>query len=138
MYCQFQSDDGLQHACAICGKTLQTRFRHASSRIARICSGRPLTAAPKGPGDYLHAMIRYWTGEDIERDCQCEAWIDRMNAWGPAGCREHLNEIVAHMLSEAKKRGWKLTGMPGAKTVVGLAVRRACRMAEKAEAARAN
>lgn len=93
---------------------------------------------PKGPGDYLHEMIKRWTGEDIERGCQCKAWIDRMNAWGPAGCREHLDEIVAHMLSEAKKRGWKLTGMPGAKTVAGLAVKRACRMAEKAEAARAN
>jgi hypothetical protein len=109
-------------------------------------SAQPIPVTPlipekerkKGPGDYLHETIKHWTGEDIERGCQCKAWIDRMNAWGPAGCREHLNEIVAHMLSEAKKRGWKLAGLPGAATVAGLAVRRACRMAEKAEAARAN
>jgi hypothetical protein len=29
-----------------------------------------------------------------------------MNDWGPAGCREHLNEIVEWMMEEAKKRGW--------------------------------
>jgi hypothetical protein len=138
MNCTFHTNDGINHVCMVCGKPLRTHFVHAPARIVRICSGRPLTAAPKGPGDYLHAMIRYWTGEDIDHGCQCKAWIDRMNAWGSAGCREHLNEIVAHMLSEAKKRGWKLTGMPGAKTVAGLAVKRACRMAEKAEAARAN
>ena len=92
----------------------------------------------RGPGDYLHNMILRWTGEGMTLGCDCKAWIARMNDWGPAGCLQHIDEIVAHMLSEAKKRGWKLTGMPGAKTVVGLAVRRACRMAEKAEAARAN
>ena len=29
-----------------------------------------------------------------------------MNAWGPAGCREHLDEIVGWMAEEANKRGW--------------------------------
>ncbi len=29
-----------------------------------------------------------------------------MNAWGPAGCREHLEEIVGWMVEEANKRGW--------------------------------
>lgn len=88
-------------------------------------------AVMKGPGDLLHEMIKRWTGEDIETGCQCRSWIVRMNAWGPAGCREHLDEIVAHMLSEAKKRGWTLAGLPGVTTVAALAVRRACRLVEK-------
>ena len=29
-----------------------------------------------------------------------------MNAWGPTGCREHLDEIVGWLAEEAKKRGW--------------------------------
>ncbi len=29
-----------------------------------------------------------------------------MNAWGPAGCREHLDEIVGWLVDEAAKRGW--------------------------------
>lgn len=93
---------------------------------------------PKGPGDYLHAMITRWTGEDIRPTCNCRSWIARMNAWGPDGCREHLDEIVGHMLSEAKKRGWKLAGLPGAATVARLAVRRACRLAEKEKARHAD
>jgi len=36
-----------------------------------------------------------------------------MNAWGSAGCREHLDEIVDHLLEEAKKRSWRLrVGIP--------------------------
>jgi len=29
-----------------------------------------------------------------------------MNAWGVAGCREHLTEIVDHMMAQATERGW--------------------------------
>ncbi len=29
-----------------------------------------------------------------------------MNAWGPPGCREHLDEIVEWLAEEAKNRGW--------------------------------
>jgi hypothetical protein len=29
-----------------------------------------------------------------------------MNAWGPSGCREHLDEIVGWLEEEAGKRGW--------------------------------
>lgn len=143
--CQpIQAPDG-QWYCSLCGRGPEKTYFYARCLVRNpvTADSTPRRAAGEqdhsttanrlqGPGDYLHEMIKRWTGEDIERGCQCKAWIDRMNAWGPSGCREHLDEIVAHMLSEAKKRGWKLTGMPGAKTVAGLAVRRACRMAEKA------
>jgi hypothetical protein len=38
-----------------------------------------------------------------------------MHAWGPAGCREHLEEIADWLLEEARKRGrWRyLAALPG-------------------------
>ena len=36
-----------------------------------------------------------------------------MNDWGPAGCREHLDKIVDHLVDVATKRRWTL-GMIGA------------------------
>ena len=135
--CVVVTEDGFSFRCVTCGRTLISPVRLEVWQIHLICSDGTDVSA-KGPGDYLHDMILRWTGEGMTLGCDCKAWIAKMNAWGPAGCREHLNEIVAHMLEEAKKRGWKLAGLPGAATVAGLAVRRACRMAEKAEAARAN
>jgi len=40
-----------------------------------------------------------------------------MNAWGPAGCREHLEEIVGWMVEEANKRGrWRYAvSVPGSR-----------------------
>lgn len=29
-----------------------------------------------------------------------------MNAWGPAGCREHREEILAHLRSAYQKTDW--------------------------------
>ena len=62
--------------------------------------------ANRGPGDYLHGIIIRWTGEVPTEDCQCRSRIAQMNAWGPAGCRVHLDEIVEWLAEEAKNRGW--------------------------------
>jgi len=52
------------------------------------------------PGDVLHYLLR--TRYDVTiASCKCQEWIDRMNAWGSSGCREHLEEIVAHLFEEA-------------------------------------
>jgi len=73
----------------------------------------------KGPGDHLHDLIRRWLGQDVG-DCHCQEWIDRMNAWGPDECRDHVGEIVSHILAEAKNRGWwkVLANMPGARWAI--------------------
>ena len=31
-----------------------------------------------------------------------------MNAWGPAGCREHIEDIVDRLEKKATERGWKI------------------------------
>jgi hypothetical protein len=71
-------------------------------------TGSPSGAPPsaKGPGDYLHDTILYWVGESPTSDCQCNSRIVQMNAWGPAGCREHRDEIVDWLVDEATNRGW--------------------------------
>jgi FkbM family methyltransferase len=52
------------------------------------------------PGDALHGILREEHGFKIA-SCKCQEWIDKMNAWGPSGCREHLTEIVDHLYEEA-------------------------------------
>ena len=76
----------------------------------RNCDGtpdlRPAAGQLLGPGDWLHVAILKWVGEGPTRKCGCEDRINQMNAWGPEGCREHLDEIVGWMEGEAKKHGW--------------------------------
>jgi hypothetical protein len=60
----------------------------------------------KGPGDHLHDAILSWVGESPTNDCQCNSRIAQMNVWGPAACREHLDEIVDWLVDEATHRGW--------------------------------
>lgn len=52
------------------------------------------------PGDVLHGILREEHGFKIA-SCKCQEWIDRMNAWGSDGCREHIAEIVDHLFDEA-------------------------------------
>jgi FkbM family methyltransferase len=52
------------------------------------------------PGDVLHGILREEHGFRVA-SCKCQEWIDKMNAWGPSGCREHLTEIVDHLYDEA-------------------------------------
>ncbi|MDA1232964.1 MAG: hypothetical protein O2856_19530 [Planctomycetota bacterium] len=52
-------------------------------------------------GTVLHRLLRDRFGAKIAK-CKCQEWIDRMNAWGPDGCTEHLDEIVEHLIQEAR------------------------------------
>ena len=87
----------------------------------------------RGTGTILHRMIKDRTGEDYTPNCGCNDMVRRMNAWGPAGCREHLNEIVTKMHTEAKNRPkWKLlASLPGVKLVMKRMVLSAIREAER-------
>ena len=39
--------------------------------------------------------------------CPCLDWAERMNAWGPAGCRQQADVITAHMRRSARAYGWQ-------------------------------
>ena len=58
------------------------------------------------PGDHLHTLIARYFSTESSTGCGCGSMISQMNAWGVVGCREHLDEIIDHMLSQAKERGW--------------------------------
>ena len=85
-----------------------------------------------GPGTELHGLIRQFFGQDYAANCGCENMVRKMNAWGPDGCREHMDEIVDKMIHEGKKRKLLASSLPGArlvaKRVVSLAIRRSGEM----------
>jgi SAM-dependent methyltransferase len=63
-------------------------------------------------------------GIEHRDDCQCLAWAERMNAWGPAGCRQQRAAISAHMRDSARGYGWGDLTKAAAKAVTtGLALR---------------
>ncbi len=93
----------------------------------------PAIPATRGPGDYLHDAILRWVGEAPTEDCQCRSRIAQMNAWGPQGCREHLDEIVEWLSSEAQRRGWGTAKLPGVRWAVKRLVLSAIHKAERAD-----
>lgn len=98
-------------------------------RVEAIKNGHTFTGVPF----HLHALILRFTGQDFLPGCGCQDMMERMEEWGPDGCREHLKEIVDKMESEGKKRGWKnklLASVPivsrmAMKTMVLYAIRKA-------------
>ena len=77
-------------------------------------------------------MIKDRLGEDYQAGCGCEDMVHLMNTWGPAGCRAHIDEIIAKMHTEAQKRPkWKLlASLPGSKLFIKRMVLSAIREAE--------
>lgn len=70
--------------------TLQGKPRPRRVAVARV----------NGPGDHLHDAIARWCGVQPSEGCGCQSKIAQMNAWGPQGCREHLDEIVRWLLEK--------------------------------------
>jgi len=48
------------------------------------------------PGSELSKLLAK-LGFAHDGDCGCSSLAVKMDAWGPAGCREHMPEIVAHL-----------------------------------------
>ncbi len=87
-----------------------------SSRLDRVRNGH-------GPGSQLWRLLES-LGVQHSADCQCLTRAEQMNAWGPAGCREHRDDIIAWMRQGQDRFGWrdKLTAATRAVTT-GLAFR---------------
>lgn len=144
MPCNFQKTDHGTYECSQCGFSYNAKYgpdvkRHhchpLQPRPARSIHAASQSSFtwPNGPGTILHRKIKERLGEDYEAGCGCEDMVIQMNAWGPVGCREHINEIIAKMLTEAKKRGkWKLlVAMPGAKLFIRRMILSAIREARR-------
>jgi len=87
-----------QHKLCKSGKVTELDQMFARSQNV-ITNTKPLDPQNR-PGDVLHNLLKTRYGVTVA-SCKCQEWIDRMNTWGPLGCREHLEEIVAHLFEEA-------------------------------------
>jgi len=109
--------------CPDCGLTL--KLRNPQATVVCVCKTKdfvPQQTLPEqelpsfhGVGWHLHRLIREETGEDIIPGCGCEAWMRKLDQWGPDGCREHRDEIAEKMVAEAAKRGWNFEAAPDAR-----------------------
>ena len=59
----------------------------------------------RGPGHELHRIFDQ-LGVQMQATCACRARIKQMDAWGAAGCRQHLDEIVAALAKDRDKYSW--------------------------------
>lgn len=86
---------------------------------------KPPEAAPApqfGPGAELKAILNQMGAMKYD-GCQCPAWVSKMNRWGVAGCKEHFDEIVAHLADERSKVEWRrLISMGRLAVIYGLPV----------------
>jgi len=59
----------------------------------------PPAAPTSGPGTELHAILSKLGFKIGGPGCGngCQAWIDKMNRWGVAGCRENRQAIIDHL-----------------------------------------
>jgi hypothetical protein len=105
MDCNFTGDKNGFWYCPICDPK---KKRIVSVPGKRTCGNKSvdITEPIKGPGDFLHDAILKQVGEGPTRECGCTDRIVKMNAWGPVGCREHLDEIVGWLVEQAKTHKW--------------------------------
>lgn len=73
----------------------------------RVCGIRG-NGDTKLPGSRLSRIIKFLFGQKAVLGCGCTSKINEMNAWGPAGCREHLDEIVDWLTKVATDKKWVL------------------------------
>lgn len=119
--------------------------RDMAGRLREICRGENIAtekaakyranwdkiaaqqAASGRVGDELKALLASWSITATE-DCQCEAHVKELNAWGIEACREHRETIVGWLVEEATKRGW--AAQVAAKAASGWLVDESIRRAE--------
>lgn len=63
--------------------------------------------------------------------------VAQMNAWGPAGCREHRAEIVDHLVKQANVESTELPFGMDLRELLGELVDEAIRLAESNSAGNA-
>lgn len=62
---------------------------------------RSVFSRKAGPGTQLYRLLRDGWGMTTT-SCTCAEWIARMNMWGYDECRARIEEVVDHLLNEAR------------------------------------
>ena len=77
-----------------------------------------------GPGTELKQLLSWFNINAKEGGCGCKSMQKKMDRGGPQWCRDHKEEILAHLEKEAKKRGLPFIRI-AAEKLVNLAIRKA-------------
>lgn len=117
--CDFEPAAGGSFVCRRCGRVRTPRTgRPARAPKARCPAGPPPSerelrlrsearrALESLPGYQLAVLITAVLGQEAMPGCGCGSMIAAMNAWGVAGCREHLDEIVDRLVTVATEKDW--------------------------------
>lgn len=82
-------------------------FEPSSSEQAMSMPSKRLEAILQGNGvgSQLWKLLEE-LGVKHTPNCPCLTWAERMNKWGPEGCRQQEKAITRHMKSSAKNYGW--------------------------------
>jgi len=74
-----------------------------------------------GVGSYTWRILDE-IGIKHDSSCSCLYWAERMNNWGPEGCRKYKAEIVEHFKNSSKNYGWGELTLAAVKSIqTGLA-----------------
>jgi len=106
-------------------RRLQADYRYLVPVLPSAKPSAQLTAitAGTGPGSQLWRLLES-LGIRHTATCPCLQMAERMNAWGPAGCRLARAEIVDQMRTNAKQYGWGTVAKAAAAAIrIGLAWR---------------
>ena len=83
-----------------------------------------MTTTTTGPGTELANLLKWFNIHAKEKGCGCKSMQKKMDKGGPQWCRDHKDEILAHLEKEAKKRNLPFIRI-AAEKLVNLAIRRA-------------
>ena len=119
--CMFPNEDLFTYANLKGFVTVQMKCGETKTRSSTM---HTTTKTTTGPGTQLKTMLGWFNIKAKEKGCGCKSWQKKMDGGGPQWCRDHKEEILAHLEKEAKKRGLPFVKLAASK-LVDLAIRRA-------------
>jgi len=118
--------------CDLAIAALRLAGRHADA--VALMRASPDLYEPAAPiGDRLRAVesgrgvgSQIWRllgdlGVHHDPNCDCLSWAERLNDWGPAGCRLARAEIVEHLALARKQLGWARSIVAAARAATDVA-----------------
>lgn len=91
------------NVCSVCG--VYSPWPDVPRQCVKSVGSVPQTGV-QGVGAHLKALLAGWPFRiTATPGCPCNAMAVQMDAWGPDGCEQRMDEIVAHLRDQAAARG---------------------------------
>lgn len=105
-FCQRHGIEKNSHFVHLC----QTNFRYFNAweqgrGPKQVRKGSVKQLNVPGPGTLLVRTLKEY-GYTSKKGCGCDSKARTMNIWGPAKCRERIDEIVGWLTDAAEQEGW--------------------------------